>query len=85
MVENSPYWRAWGRLLQRYKLNEMAASLLEAAGPLTIVGAQVAYLLQPFFSNGARVQEWQSLTRLLENPEEGKIFATFLRTEDFRP
>jgi hypothetical protein len=54
---------------------------LEAAGPLTLLGAQVLYagspLLRPAFS-GSQVG---ALARLLEDDAEARAFAAFLREE----
>jgi hypothetical protein len=81
MDEKHPLWRNWGSFLRRHSLNETAAVFLEAAGPLTILGAQMAYLLQPFF-NPERAHQWQAVAELLEDPEQGRSFATFLRQEE---
>jgi hypothetical protein len=51
----------------RSNLREISASLLEAAGPLTLLGAQVIYLLEPFFP--ARRDEMHALARRLEHPD----------------
>jgi hypothetical protein len=69
-------WDRWVESLQRWGLGDFVASLLEAAGPLTIVGAQVVYILQPFW--GPR-QSLQSLADMLENPDQVRSFVQYLR------
>jgi len=69
-------WSDWSATLQRLGLRGMAAWLIEAAGPLRLVGAQALYLGQPFL--GSRTE---TLARLLEDPDEALAFADFLRKE----
>jgi hypothetical protein len=73
-----PYWPEWARILQRNRLSGIAASLIEAAAPLSFVGAQVIYLGRPFIGSG---NQWQALAELLENRDELRHFAAFLREE----
>lgn len=84
MDETHPLWRNWGSFLRRHSLNEFAAAILEAAGPLTVLGAQMAYILQPFFSPKP-TNQWQAFTELLENPEQSRMFAAYLRQEETQP
>ena len=68
-------WENWAHILQHWGLQEFAAALLEASGPLTIILAQFLYAARPFFPGNRLV----TLANLFENPEEGRMFATFLR------
>ena len=68
-----------GRILQRNRLSGVAAGLIEAAGPLSIIGAQAIYLSQPVIGLG---NQWQALAEMLENQDELRHFATFLREEN---
>ncbi len=72
------FWPEWARFLQRNRLSGAAASLIEAAAPLSFVGAQVIYLSRPFIGPGT---QWQALAELLENRDELRHFAAFLREE----
>ena len=71
-------WPKWIEFLRRRKLEGLAAWALEAAGPLTVFGAQVLYiggpLLRPEFSNG----QLDALASLLEEKSEAQAFAAFL-------
>ncbi len=55
----------------------MAAWLLEASGPLAVIGAQVLYMGQPF----VRDRRADALAHLLEDPAEAQAFAAFIRED----
>ncbi|OGO25555.1 MAG: hypothetical protein A2W33_05350 [Chloroflexi bacterium RBG_16_52_11] len=55
------------------------ASLLEVAGPITIIGAQFVYISQPFLSHTAAKNHLVALVELLEEPETTRSFVEFLR------
>ena len=54
----------------------MLAVLLEAAGPLSVIGAQVAYLAEPLFGG----VELRALGRVLEDPEKTRRLIDGLRS-----
>ena len=70
-------WSKWAESLRRLKLDGFAAWLLEAGGPLTILGAQAVYFSQPFIGGGIL----DPLAHLLEEDEESQAFARYLRGE----
>jgi hypothetical protein len=70
-------WSKWAESLRRLKLDSFAAWLLEAGGPLTVLGAQAVYLGQPFLSG----KKLDSLAHMLEEDEETQAFARYLRGE----
>jgi len=51
---------------------------LDAAGPLSILAAQLIYLSQPWVGQNNSLQ---AFAHLLENKEESRSFAAFLREE----
>lgn len=53
---------AW---LERAGLQDLAADMLEAAGPLAFLGAQLSYFAEPFLGGNMA-----DLGRALENPDE---------------
>ena len=71
-------WSAWAESLRRLKLDGFAAWALEAAGPLTILGAQAVYISQPFFGG----KQLNTLAQMLEEDEETQAFARYLRGEE---
>ena len=70
-------WSTWAESLRRFKLDGLAAWLLEAGGPLTILGAQAVYLGQPFLGGN----KLDSFAHMLEEEEETQAFARYLRGE----
>jgi len=74
-------WDRWADSLYRWGLRDLAASLLEAAGPLTIVGAQMVYILQPLVGHGSTNTSLNALANLLEQPENVRNFVHILREE----
>jgi hypothetical protein len=55
------------------------ASFLEAAGPLTLLGAQAVYLGQPFITGADGQNHLKALANMLEDTTQTKAFVTFLR------
>ena len=80
MQEHS-FWSSWARFLHRWGLSEPAAVLLEAAGPLPVLLAHVLYVAQPFGSGQYPGSQWEALAELLEDGEQRRVFAQFLRRE----
>lgn len=70
-------WSTWAESLRRLKLDVVAAWLLEAGGPFTILGAQAVYLSQLFMGG----KKLDSLAHMLEEDEETQAFARYLRGE----
>jgi len=79
MKKDHHIWRIWADFLQRWGLTDWVASGLEAAGPLTIVGAQVVYLGQPFVNRSSMEDHFAALASLLEDSARAKDFVAFLR------
>ena len=68
-------WSKWAESLRRLKLDGFAAWLLEAGGPLTILGAQAVYMSQPFIGG----KNLDSLAHMLEEDDQTQAFARYLR------
>lgn len=76
-MQSRSEWPQWAESLRRLKLDGLAAWCLEAAGPLTVLGAQAVYLTQPFLSG----KNLNTLALMLEEDEETQAFARYLRGE----
>jgi hypothetical protein len=50
MNENQSIWISWSRVLHRWEISEGVASVLEGAGSLSMLAAQILYLSQPLLS-----------------------------------
>ena len=47
METNHHIWRVWANVIHRWGIQNLVASFLEAAGPLSLIGAQMIYIGQP--------------------------------------
>jgi len=74
-------WSIWAGFLRRRGLDNLAAWIIEAAGPLTVLGAQALYLGSPFLRPALSNRQIDGLASLLENHNEALAFAAFLREE----
>jgi hypothetical protein len=81
MQSDHTFWPEWARLLQHWGMDELAAALLESAGPLTFFLAQLVYVGQPLFGRGLPGSRLHALANLLENQEESRSFVSYLREE----
>lgn len=74
MKASRKYWQRWADALRRYQLDEIAVSLLETGGPLTLLGAQALYVGRGFVNN----DQLTALAETLEQDEEARAFAALL-------
>jgi len=77
-------WQAWAEKFTRWGIQDFVAALLEAAGPLTLMGAQAIYIGQPFIQDYFPKEHLKAVTRLLEDPDQAQAFAAYLRKERLR-
>ena len=77
MTTSRAYWPAWAERLENWNLTAFVAWLLEAGGPLTLLGSQALYFVRPFFGG----KQIEALAHVLEEDEEVQAFANFLREE----
>jgi hypothetical protein len=80
-VNDRRIWQNWAEHLHRWGMINLAAAFLEAAGPLTLLGAQIIYLGQPMISPFVPEDHFEALTKILEEPGETRAFIDFLRLE----
>lgn len=74
-------WRELAQRLHQWGLQGWVAALIEAAGPLTLLGAQIIYVGQPLLRQVMPDRQIQALAGLLEEPEMARAFAAYLREE----
>jgi hypothetical protein len=79
--ESRSAWQGWAEFLHRHGLENLVAWMLEAAGPLTLLGAQALYLGGPLLRPALTDQERDALASLLEDRIETRAFTAFLREE----
>lgn len=81
---NLHIWRTWARSMYRWGVNDIVASFLEAAGPLTLLGAQIIYILHPLAVNQRFNNSLSVLADMLEKSEDTQVFINLLREESER-
>jgi hypothetical protein len=74
-------WPGWAEFLHRRGLEGVAAWALEAAGPLTMLGAQALHLGGPLLRPALTDAQRDALAGLLEDRNEAQAFVAFLREE----
>ena len=82
MDANHQIWRIWAGKLHMWGVGNLAAALLEALGPLTIVGAQLVYLGKPILTGSTPGTHLDALAQLLENSAETQAFVDYLREKN---
>jgi hypothetical protein len=79
MGENQQIWANWARTLQRWGLKELVALLLESAGALNVMLAQVVYISQPLLSAAVNPGLLEKFAQVLENPATRTEFVSYLK------
>ena len=74
-------WPAWAGFLRHHGLENLVAWALEAAGPLTLLGAQALYIGGPLLRPALTDSQRDALAGLLEDRDEVRAFSAFLREE----
>jgi hypothetical protein len=77
MQSHRHYWPDWFDSLQKNGLTDWVAWLLDAAGPLNLLGAQLVHLTAPVLP--VENAQSQAIAELLENEGETRAFVHFLR------
>ena len=70
-------WSTWAETLRRFKLDGLASWFLEAGSPLSMLGAQMLYIGQPFLGG----KQINTLAHMLEDEQETQAFVHYLRGE----
>lgn len=73
--------QGWASRLQQWRMHQFAAALLEASGPLKLVGAQLVYLGQPVLGGFVDNEQLDMLAKMLEEPTQTETFIRYLREE----
>ena len=79
MQSTRAFWPTWAERLQDWRLDTLAAWLLEAGGPFTLLSAQALYIISPFFAG----EGVENLARMLERNDETQAFISFLHGGEF--
>ena len=82
MKQTSLNWQIWADNLNRWGVKDLTVTILEALGPLSLLGAQLVYVGQPFLDPFFRKGHLDAMANLLENPQEKQAFIAYLRQPD---
>ena len=72
-------WSSLAEPLRRYGLDGTVAWILDALGPLTVLGAQLLHFGEPFLRSSHSSNKLDEIVNLLEEPGESRAFAAYLR------
>ena len=79
-MDSDPHiWQIWARKLHQWGVEESVATLLESAGPLTLLGAQAVYLVQPLIHRFVPAGYLDALVGIFEDSTKTRAFTTVLR------
>lgn len=84
MNDYQPLWRKWAVSMRKLGINEFTATILEAAGPLSMLAAQFIYLGQPLVVHERLYASLTALASMLEDSQETQRFICLLREESLR-
>jgi len=76
-MQSRAEWSTWAETLRRFKLDGLASWFLEAGSPLSMLGAQMLYIGQPFLGG----KQINTLAHMLEDEQETQAFVHYLRGE----
>jgi hypothetical protein len=78
-MKNPKNREKWVKTLHKLQLHDLAATLLEALGPINLLGAQLVYISQPILSPLINSEQSQDFAKILEDPLETAEFISALR------
>jgi ubiquinone/menaquinone biosynthesis C-methylase UbiE len=84
MLKDRSFWPEWARFLQHSGLVEIVAALMQSAGPLNRLLAQVLYAGRPFLGQAVSEEQFDALVHIFEDQEESSSFAAYIREETSR-
>lgn len=70
----------WIKTLHKLRLHNLIATILEASGPINLLGAQLVYISQPVLSPLVSLEQSDDFARILEDPSETADFISALRS-----
>jgi len=79
-MKNQNYRENWIKTLYKMRLLNLTATILEALGPMNILGAQLVYLTQPVLSPFFNSDQSKDIAKILEDPAETASFIKALRS-----
>lgn len=84
MTGEQQIWHSWARTIHKWGVANLVAAVLESAGPIALLGAQIVYVSQPLLQPIAQPGRLQALADLLEDPQRTRAFLVILEEEQSR-
>jgi hypothetical protein len=81
LLKRRTSWSTWADFLRVRGLEGLAVWVLEAARPLTLLGAQALYLSGPLLQSAFLIGQIDELAGMLEDHDECLAFVALLREE----
>jgi hypothetical protein len=81
MDKNHHIWQVWAQKLHHWGVSDLTASLLEASGALSILGAQMIYLIQPVTGGLFADNTLGQMAEMLDDSSQKQEFVALLREE----
>ena len=82
-MKNQENREKWIQAFYKLRIQNLAATFLEALGPVNLLSAQLVYLTQPLLSPFFSQEQSLDFARMLEDPCETELFINALR--DYEP
>jgi hypothetical protein len=73
------FWDEWKKYFCRLGIQTWVASILEFAGPFSLIGAQLLWIGAPFLYSAVPPKQLDAFSHLLEDPTQKQAFANYLR------
>ena len=83
-MQERKIWLKWSNFLHHWGLDAHAGILIDAAGPLRLLMAQVVMIAEPFLRMNTDRGDWSAVVKIFEDPEESESFTRFLNKEGLR-
>lgn len=81
MNNDQKYWRSWAEALHQWGIADWVATILDSAGPLSTIAAQLVYISQPLIANSRTDEQFETLAAMLEDDDQLKQFVILVREE----
>lgn len=77
-------WAFWVEKLHAWRLNQVAAGIIEGLGPFHLLSAQFLYVSQPIWETFLSPHQGTVLADMLEDPAATQRFIDALRDNNYR-
>jgi len=72
-------WEIWAARICRWGIRDWVTGFLDAAGPFTLLGAQILYIAQPLLHMAVPDDQLEAFARMCEDTDQVRAFTAYLR------